>query len=192
MDIEEKRVIKLLKKAPDEGMAQIIDIHGKAVLSICRHILREESLAQDAAQETFIKLWRYVKEGKVITTSLRAFIHQIARNTSLTMLRKSGRELPISTDAEEGVFIENLVAQSGTEIEKDWIRQECYGKVREALKEMEEPDHTIFLLKYFYNFTIREISDVLQMSEAKVQSRERRGREKLKKALAERGVFDYE
>ena len=192
MDIEEKRVIKLLKKAPDEGMAQIIDIHGKAVLSICRHILREESLAQDAAQETFIKLWRYVKEGKVITTSLRAFIHQIARNTSLTMLRKSGRELPISTDAEEGVFIENLVAQSGTEIEKDWIRQECYRQVREALKEMEEPDHTIFLLKYFYNFTIREISDVLQMSEAKVQSRERRGREKLKKALAERGVFDYE
>ena len=63
MDIEEKRVIKLLKKAPAEGMAQIIDIHGKAVLSICRHILREESLAQDAAQETFIKLWRYVKEG---------------------------------------------------------------------------------------------------------------------------------
>ena len=64
MDSEEKKIIKLLKKAPDEGMTQVMDRHGKAVLSICRHILREENLAQDAAQETFIKLWRYVSEGK--------------------------------------------------------------------------------------------------------------------------------
>ncbi|MBR4084207.1 MAG: RNA polymerase sigma factor [Lachnospiraceae bacterium] len=192
MDIEEKRLIKLLKKAPDAGMIQVMDMHGKAVLSICRHILREENLAQDAAQETFIKLWKYVSDGKVITTSLRAFIHQIARNTSLNMLKKAGRDFSLSIDTEEGVFVENLVAQSGADIEKDWIRQECYRLVREVLKEMEEPDHTIFVLKYFYNFTIREIADVMQMNEAMVQSRERRGREKLKKALAERGVFDYE
>lgn len=192
MDIEEKKLIKLLKKAPDEGMVRVMDIHGKAVLSICRHILREENLAQDAAQESFIKLWRYVKAGKVITTSLRAFIHQIARNTSLTMLKKTGRDCALSMDAEEGVFVENLVLQSGADMEKEWIRKEAYHHVREVLKEMEEPDHTIFLLKYFYNFTIREIADVLKIKEANVQSRERRGREKLKKALAERGVLDYE
>ncbi len=191
MDSGEKKLIKLLKKAPDVGMAQVMDMHGKAVLSICRHILREENLAQDAAQETFIKLWRYISDGKIITTSLRAFIHQIARNTSITMLRKTGKDIFYGTE-EEGIFVETLVAQSGVDLERDWIRRECYRQVREALEEMEEPDHTIFLLKYFYNFTIREIADVLQMNEAKVQSRERRGREKLKKALAERGVFNYE
>lgn len=191
MDIEEKKLIKLLKKAPDEGMIQVMDIHGKAVLSICRHILREENLAQDAAQESFIKLWRYVKEGKKITTCLSAFVHQIARNTSLTMLKKAGRDISYGSE-EEGIFEETLLAQSGTDLETDWIRKEAYRQVREVLKQMEDPDHTIFLLKYFYNFTIREIADVLQMNEAKVQSRERRGREKLKKALAERGVFDYE
>lgn len=191
MDSEEKKIIKLLKKAPDEGMTQVMDRHGKAVLSICRHILREENLAQDAAQETFIKLWRYVSEGKTITTSLKAFIHQIARNTSITMLRKNGKDIFYGTE-EEGIFVETLVAQSGADLETEWIRRECYRQVREVLKEMEEPDHTIFLLKYFYNFNIREIAEVLQLKEAKVQSRERRGREKLKKALAERGVFDYE
>lgn len=191
MDIEEKKLIKLLKKAPDEGMVRVMDIHGKAVLSICRHILREENLAQDAAQESFIKLWRYVKAGKVITTSLRAFVHQIARNTSLTMLKKTGRDIFYGSE-EDGVFVETLVSQSGADMEKEWIRKEAYQQVREVLKEMEEPDHTIFLLKYFYNFTIREIADVLKMKEANVQSRERRGREKLKKALAERGVLDYE
>lgn len=192
MDSEEKKLIRLLKKAPDAGLVQVMDKHGKAVLSICRHILREENLAQDAAQETFIKLWRYIKEGKAITTSLRAFIHQIARNTSLNMLKKTGRYFSISIDAEEGVLVETLVAQSGADLETDWIRRECYRKVREVLREMEEPDHSIFLLKYFYNYTIREIADVMQMNEAKIQSRERRGREKLKKALTERGVFDYE
>lgn len=191
MDIEEKKIIKLLKKAPNEGMVQVMDIHGKAVLSICRHILREENLAQDAAQETFIKLWKYVSDGKMITTSLRAFIHQIARNTSITMLRKNGKDISYGAE-EEGIFVETLVVQSGADLETDWIRRDCYKQVREVLKEMEEPDHTIFILKYFYSFTIREIAEVMQMNEAKVQSRERRGREKMKKALAERGVFDYE
>ena len=161
------------------------------MLSICRHVLREENLAQDAAQETFIKLWRYVSEGKTITTSLKAFIHQIARNTSITMLRKNGKDIFYGTE-EEGIFVETLVAQSGADLETEWIRRECYRQVREVLREMEEPDHTIFLLKYFYNFSIREIAEALQLKEANVQSRERRGREKLKKALAERGVFEYE
>lgn len=188
---EEIELIKLLKITPDEDMIQIMDIHGKAVLSICRHIIREEALAQDAAQETFIKLWRYVTEGKEITTSLKAFIHQIARNTSLTMLKKNGKD--ISYSLEDGdVFVETLLVQSGADIEKEWIRKEAYYCVREVLKEMEEPDRTIFILKYFYNYTIREIADVLQMRDAKVQSRERRGRGKLKIAMEERGVFDYE
>lgn len=191
MDSEEKKLIKLLKKAPNTGMTQVMDMYGKAVLSICRHVLREENLAQDAAQETFIKLWRYVSEGKTITTSLKAFIHQIARNTSITMLRKNGKDIFYGTE-EEGIFVETLVAQSGADLETEWIRRECYRQVREVLREMEEPDHTIFLLKYFYNFSIREIAEALQLKEANVQSRERRGREKLKKALAERGVFEYE
>lgn len=191
MDSEEKRIIKLLKKSPDTGMTQIMDVHGKAVLSICRHILREENLAQDAAQETFIKLWKYVRDDKVITTGLKPFIHQIARNTSLTMLKKTGRDVLYGPE-EEGIFVETLLARSGVDLESDWIREEAYRQVREVLKEMEEPDKTIFLLKYFYNFTIREIAESLQMKEAMVQSRERRGRGKLRKALAERGVFDYE
>jgi len=191
MDSEEIKLTKLLKKAPNTGMTQVMDMYGKAVLSICRHVLREENLAQDAAQETFIKLWRYVSEGKTITTSLKAFIHQIARNTSITMLRKNGKDIFYGTE-EEGIFVETLVAQSGADLETEWIRRECYRQVREVLREMEEPDHTIFLLKYFYNFSIREIAEALQLKEANVQSRERRGREKLKKALAERGVFEYE
>ncbi len=191
MDSEEKKLIKLLKRAPDVGMVQVMDIHAKAVLSICRHILREENLAQDAAQETFLKLWKYVKDGREITTSLRAFIHQIARNTSLNMLKKAGKDISYGSE-EDGIFVETLVAMSGADLETEWIRRECYRQVREVMTEMEEPDRTIFLLKYFYNFTIREIADALEMKEAKIQSRERRGREKMRKALAERGVFDYE
>lgn len=191
MDNEEKRLIKLLKNAPENGMVKVMDIHGKAVLSICKHILREENLAQDAAQETFIKLWKYVQDGREIKTSLRGFIHQIARNTSLTMLKRNGKDVFYYSENEEG-YIETLMVQSGANLEDAWIRKECYGHVREVLQEMEEPDKTIFLLKYFYGFTIREIAVSLQMKEDRVQSRERRGRDKLKKALAERGVLDYE
>lgn len=192
MDTKEKQIIKLLQKSPDEGMNQIMDLYAKPVLSICKHILREEEPAKDAAQETFIKLWRYVAAGKQIKTSLKAFIYQIARNSALDLLKKAGKGESFSLDAADGIFLEQLVAQTGVDLETEWARRENYRLVREVLNRMEEPEHSIFLLKYFYNYTIREIAQILGMSDAKVQSRERRGREKLRKALEERGVFDDE
>ena len=192
MDIEEKRLIKCLQQSPEEGMVQIMDLYAKPVMNICRHILREEKAAKDASQETFVKLWRFVMSGKHIKTSLRAFVYQIARNNALDLLKKIGKDVPICMDEESNVYLEMFVAQTGVDLETDWARAENYRLVREVLEQMEEPEHSIFLLKYFYNYTIREIARKLEMSEAKVQSRERRGREKLRKALVERGVYDDE
>lgn len=192
MDTKEKQIIKLLQKSPDEGMNQVMDLYAKPVLSICKHILREEQLAQDAAQETFIRLWRYIASGKKIKTSLKAFIYQIARNCSLDQWKKAGKQEALSLDTEDGLYLEQLVAQNEVDLETEWSRRENYRLVREVLNGMEEPEHSIFLLKYFYNYTIREIAQVMQLSEAKVQSRERRGREKIRRALEERGVFDDE
>ncbi len=190
MDIEEKQLIKCLQQSPEEGMMQIIDLYGKPVLNICRHILREEEAAQDASQETFIKLWKFILAGKHVKSSLKAFVYQIARNSALDMLKQSWKGDALCLDAEENSYLEILVSQKGVDLETDWAREENYRLVREVLNQMEEPEHSIFLLKYFYNYSIREIAQKLGISEAKAQSRERRGREKLRKALEERGVYE--
>ena len=61
--------------------------------------------------------------------------------------------------------------------------------IHKVISEMPEPDRTIFLLRFFYFYKIREIAEQLGMAEDAVESKIRRGKEKLKKTLIERGFF---
>ena len=61
--------------------------------------------------------------------------------------------------------------------------------MHEVIEDMKEPDHTIFLLRYFYFFTVREIAVQVNLKEDNVESRLRREAKKLRKKLLERGVL---
>lgn len=191
MNQEEQKLIKKLKRFPNKGMMQIMDIYMPAVKSICKHLLwgLGEDIVDDAVQETFIKLWTFAKSDKEITGSLKGFLYQIARNTSLDYLRKSRGKLADKIISEDVYTIENFIEDSGANIEEEFARRYNYNLVHELVEAMEEPDRRIFILRYFYNYKIKEIAWDVGLPEDNVESRIRRNRKKLKEELMKGGVF---
>lgn len=62
--------------------------------------------------------------------------------------------------------------------------------MHEVIKEMEEPDRTIFILRFFYYETVKVIAETVHLKEDNVESRIRRGKKKLKAELLRRGVLN--
>jgi RNA polymerase sigma-70 factor (ECF subfamily) len=62
--------------------------YGKLVFAIALRILRDRSAAEDAAQETFVKLWRTAARFDPNSGSARSWIAVIARNSALDLVRK--------------------------------------------------------------------------------------------------------
>lgn len=60
--------------------------------------------------------------------------------------------------------------------------------IHRSVDEMDEPDRSIFILKYFYFFKNREIAEKLNISLKQVENRLARNKEKLKAKLLERGI----
>lgn len=63
---KERKIIKLLKKSPEDGIKMAIDIYGAAVNTICKNILinlNSEDI-EEAISDTFFKLWKNVDNFK--------------------------------------------------------------------------------------------------------------------------------
>lgn len=80
----------------DARLAALYRRYGPAVYSRCRRILRDESLAEDATQEVFVRVLRHIDEAPDDTAALR-WVSRIATNYCLNLLRdRAGQAEPVA------------------------------------------------------------------------------------------------
>lgn len=182
---------ELFRTNPEKAVCQMIDLYGGAVATICRHILSGcgEGIAEDAVQETFVRLWQNLSTGDIEVDNLKAYTYTTARNCAIDTLRKYQRQHNVSLQELEYSGIEELTVDIENNTEKKADTAECYKIVHKTIGEMPEPDRTIFILRYFYNFTLKEISQRLNLKQGNIESRLRRNKKKLRENLERKGVF---
>ncbi len=191
MDIKETELIELLRRDVQRGMALLIDCYGGAVKSICSHILRncDSSIIEDSVQDTFVSLWEKLTGDDCRVQNLKSYVYQCARNQALTDMKKIREEQNLSLEEFQYTGVEELVSTSRTATEKQAEVSIGFQCVHNILDEIGEPDRTIFVLRYFYNYTVKEISRHMKIKEDNVESKIRRCKQRLKTKLEERGVF---
>jgi RNA polymerase sigma-70 factor (ECF subfamily) len=86
-------IIALLRAGrPDDAFAQLVPAYRRRVFGIAYGILRDRAAAEDVAQEVFVKLWQGLS-GYDGRAKLSTWIYAIARNASISSLRKRPRGL---------------------------------------------------------------------------------------------------
>ncbi len=162
-------------KATAEQVESWMSLYGTDVKRLCLMLLRDLSLAEDAAQETFLKAWRGYGSFRGDAKEKTWLMH-IAVNTCRSMLRTSWfrrldrhvipEDLPLACDPDfpDPTLVQTLMALP--------LHQ------RETI-----------LLHYWHGMSILEIAQALHCSQNAVKSSLLRGKRKLKEKL-ERWYFD--
>lgn len=185
-EYDDNEVVQLLQKRDERGLALAISRYGRAVKTICRNILADcdEMLAEDAVSSSFAKIWLTIEGYDESKGSFKGWIYGIARNTAVDVRRREARH---------GVTIpleEDYIGEEG-EPESEYTKKQNSELLHEVIKEMQEPDKTVFILRYFYYFSVGDIADKLGLTYDNTAYRLKKGKQTLKKALLERG-FIYE
>lgn len=157
----------------DEGaLDELVEAFYPEILRYCLWHAPNPSLAEDAAQETFLKAIRffdrYVHRGK-----FKAFLYQIAANTCIDMKRKKHLT---ETSFED---IPTELADPGSPLEQ--LQSEL--RFRELVRQLPEDTRELVILRYGQDLTLREISQVTGLPLRTVQSKLRSALKKLKKQL---------
>jgi len=142
-------------------------------------ILRDYGLAEDAVSEAYIRIYKNLhKIDDPSSNSSIAFVVTIVKNVSLTMLSKEKRmpveeydeDRPDSFDLEESV----LAAVSS---------QQIY----EIMDQLGEELRGVFMLRYAYDYSLKEVGTLLNISENNAAVRLHRAKKKLAQILSEKG-----
>ena len=154
-------------------------------------ILKNETEAEDAAQDTFIKAYRnlHLFRGDA---QFRTWVVSIARNEALGRLRKldSRREDSLDpgsytgSDEPAGDFTPAILT-SWREIPVETVvREELAVLLREAIAELPEIYRNVVLLRDIEEMDIRQTAAALDIAEGAVKVRLHRARALLQKSLA--------
>jgi len=144
----------------------------KLMLNKAYGILRDYDLAQDAVSEAFIRLYKNMhKLDDLESGKTAAFLVMIVRNISITMYNKRAR---VQTDD-----ISTLEKADDYNLENSVISSLDTGELQKLIGGLSDELKTPFLLKYAYDYSLKEISKMMQISENNVAVRIHRAKNKL-------------
>jgi RNA polymerase sigma-70 factor (ECF subfamily) len=152
-------------------------------------LLRNEAEAEDAAQETAIKVYLNLKNFRG-DAQFRTWVLSIARNEGLGRLRKAGtrREdsLDAETDEQTGDYAP-AVLTSWREIPSEALqRQELGAILRKAIEGLPEIYRNVVLLRDIEEMDVRETAVALGITDGAVKVRLHRARALLQRELVPR------
>jgi RNA polymerase sigma-70 factor (ECF subfamily) len=165
---------------------QLIRSNISWMMALSNKILNDSSLAQDAVQDAFLDAFNSLDqfEGR---SSFKTWLHRITINACLKKLRKTKQLSEISIDEHLPEFDHQC------RIEQPWMQQssveEIMSKshlvnlVRDTILELPESYRVVVQLRDIEGYSIKEVADLLNLSESNVKVRLHRARAVLKKLL---------
>lgn len=175
MSPEDVRIAAAIKDKDEEALESIMEAYSHMLTRMAYLMLNDLKLAEDAVQETFIKLYYHIDRYRG-EASLKTYICKILVNECRQKQRGNWLRRTFFLEERE----EAQPAVSSTE-------EEAVERLNltQAIARLEIKDREVLLLHYYNDLPIKEICGVLGQPDGTVKSRLKRAREKLKSMLRE-------
>ena len=83
----EQHIVELLKEGDKRAIPLIYENYSSALFGVILKVTQNEALAEDALQESLIKVWKNAKKYDASKAKLFTWLYRIARNTAIDKLR---------------------------------------------------------------------------------------------------------
>jgi RNA polymerase sigma-70 factor (ECF subfamily) len=173
--------INNMENNEDRGKLEAIyKLYIKDILYVSYDILKDHFEAEDVAQSTIIKLAENIQKIEVANSrKTRAFAVIIAKNLSRNIYnnRKHKKTIPIDE------IIEPCFKSQDETPEAYVLRLDNSEWIARKLSKIKDEYAEILTLRYTYDYSIKEIAPLLDITEGNVRIRLLRAKEALRKVM---------
>ncbi len=148
--------------------------YADAIYRYCFFRVFSRGRAEELMQETFMKTWRYLSDGKHVD-NMRAFVYRIATNLIIDDSRKKKEESLDAALEQSDAFEPSY--DGAAEIEA----QVMFKEIVRAMDHLEEGERRVLTLRYLEDLNPRDIAEILGISANNASVKISRALRKLKK-----------
>ena len=163
-----------------DAFEQLVQRHTQRVY---RAIVGSHGDAEDAVQETFLKVFRHLS-GFQGGSRFSTWVTRIAINEGLQLLRRRKPSESLDDTPEDQQFRPRNVQAWAVDPERLFAREETRTLVRNALEEIPLPYRVVLTLQQIEGLPVAEVAEALGLSVGAVKTRAHRGRLMLREKLA--------
>ncbi|HOD10185.1 MAG TPA: sigma-70 family RNA polymerase sigma factor [Flavobacterium sp.] len=144
-------------KTQNTAFQKLLREYQRPLYNHIRNIVLNHDDADDVLQNTFVKVFQYLKDFKG-DSKLFSWMYRIATNEAITFINQKAKKHNTTSEALQTKLVDNLKADSyfdGNEIQL---------KLQKAIALLPEKQQLVFKMKYFEEIKYEEMSEILGTS----------------------------
>lgn len=157
--LSDQELVKRFLKGDQVGIEVLINRHRSKVYTYIILIVKNQQLAEDIFQDTFIKVIRSLKEGKYKDNGkFVSWVIRIAHNLTIDHFRKEKQFNTFSNDDFEADIFNTRKLSDGT-IEDILVENQIVSEVRQLIEELPEDQKQVILLRHYGGLSFKDIAE---------------------------------
>jgi RNA polymerase sigma-70 factor (ECF subfamily) len=176
MDEESACVIRA-QQGSSEAFTRLVEAYQTPVYNLCYRMLGEHEAAEDAAQETFLRAYQYLRRYDC-RRPFATWLLSIAAHYCIDSLRRR-RYSTVAVDHGQETSCLQMADAHAPNPESEVARREERGQIQALLKSLNAVDRAIVVMRYWQECPETEIADALDLTVTAVKSRLFRARREL-------------
>ncbi len=158
-ELNDNELVQQFIEGDQNSLEILIHRHKNRVYSYILLIVKNQELAEDIFQETFIKVIRSLKRGKYVENGkFVSWVLRISHNLIIDHFRKEKLQGTISNDSME-VDVFNSHKFSEETIEDQMVNNQILNEVKELIKELPDDQQQVIYMRHYMDMSFKEIAD---------------------------------
>jgi len=179
-DLDDNQLVARVAQGEEQAFLALYDRYVSRVHGLTLRILGDPMLAEEATQDTFLKLWSRARLYLSERGSLLLWLLTIARRTALDRLRLETRR-PTLSDSNDPTQAWQAIPDGD-----DLPEENCWRSVHFALQALSPEHRQVIELAYYQGLSQSEIAEVLGWPLGTVKTRLRTAMEHLRQEWSPR------
>ena len=185
--VSDSQLLALYKNGNEDAFAQLVERHKNKLFTTIYLIVKDQYIAEDLFQETFIKVintlksGRYNEEGKFLP-----WVQRIAHNLAIDHFRKAKRYPTIIMEDGSSVF--NTLEFTEESWENAQIRNDTNAMLKRFIKELPDTQREVLIMRHYMEMSFHEIAESTGVSINTALGRMRYALINLKKKMVKHNI----
>lgn len=186
--ISDYELIMRFIKGEQPCFEKLIHRHKNKVFAYISLYIRDQALAEDIFQDTFLKAIQSVKAGKYSDNGkFLSWVMRIAHNLIIDHFRRIKQMNTISSDNyESDLFNSKRFAEDN--IEDDMVKRQIHQDVRKMISHLPDDQREVVILRHYAGLSFREIAEITEVSINTALGRMRYALINMRKLMEEKNI----
>ncbi len=162
--MSDSQLLNLYFSGDHNAISKLIERHKKRVTDYIYMMVKDREVADDIFQETFIKVVRFVDEGRYSDNGkFLSWVLRIAHNQVIDHFRQTRQQNKI-TESDAGYDILGTMRFSNDTVEDKLVTAQIHEDLRKMIDHLPEEQRQVVLMRYFDNLSFKDIAEQTEVS----------------------------